>query len=179
MRGLATVSCIRLSLSPSLSVSLSLPLSLPLALPLCLPCTCIYTPAGLANSVSPLYMHTRPPWSLPPNRLILRDLLSLLSLPLPQEHSHPTGFYLKSYVLLKHDSSDSRLRSALEETLHHPDLTTELALATVQLFAKHQRCVCVCVCVCVCACVCVCVCVRACVHVCVRACVCVHAYMRV
>ena len=98
---------------------------------------CVYAllmVAGLANSVSPCTYTSLQTINKHSHSLITSSCL------LPsQEHSHPTGFYLKCYVLLRHDSSDSRLRSAMEETLHHSNLTTELALATVELFSKHQR----------------------------------------
>ncbi|RMX46042.1 hypothetical protein pdam_00002015, partial [Pocillopora damicornis] len=59
------------------------------------------------------------------------------------EHGHPAGLYLKAKLLLMGNGDEelpcSRLWSAFEDTLRHPDLKVDLGLCAVNLAVQYKR----------------------------------------
>ncbi|CAH3126277.1 unnamed protein product [Porites lobata] len=58
------------------------------------------------------------------------------------EYSHPAGLYLKAKLLIMGNGETiplSRLKSAFEETLQHPDLKVDLGLCAVNLAIQQTR----------------------------------------
>ncbi|XP_073245808.1 testis-expressed protein 11-like [Porites lutea] len=58
------------------------------------------------------------------------------------EYSHPAGLYLKAKLLIMGNGETiplSRLKSAFEETLQHPDLKVDLGLCAVNLAIQQNR----------------------------------------
>nr|XP_058967238.1 testis-expressed protein 11-like [Pocillopora verrucosa] len=60
-----------------------------------------------------------------------------------REHGHPAGLYLKAKLLLMGNGDEelpcSRLWSAFEDTLRHPDLKVDLGLCAVNLAVQYKR----------------------------------------
>ncbi|KAJ7388740.1 Testis-expressed protein 11 [Desmophyllum pertusum] len=60
-----------------------------------------------------------------------------------QEYGHPAGLYLKAKLLITGNGDEtfpsSRLQSAFEETLQHPDLKVDLGLCAVNLAVQYKR----------------------------------------
>ncbi|XP_077862518.1 testis-expressed protein 11-like [Saccoglossus kowalevskii] len=55
------------------------------------------------------------------------------------EHSHPAGLHLKVKILLLGDSPDTRLQSAFDDVLRHPDLSIDMALETIKLVTQYNN----------------------------------------
>ncbi|CAH1799401.1 unnamed protein product [Owenia fusiformis] len=52
------------------------------------------------------------------------------------EQSHPAGLYLRVRILTQGEPEMSRLISAVEDVIRHPDVTVELGLSTVKLLSQ-------------------------------------------